>query len=384
MPERKLAEGTYIELVKSLFSTLPPTLIMAISFVAIGVAIDVEVSDTPLAILTTLGTIGAFGRILVLLVHRRAARQEGLSFALARRLERRFAISYLFFALVFGAFSARAFVVSSADTRVLIIGLLFGYAAGVTVNLSYRPWISVSAIVIAVIPTLLVTLASSNVAYRWFALLLAVFLAGAIQSMIARYRFASSGITMSRKFATLARIDALTGLPNRLALAEYFSGIAGTRARIALHCLDLDRFKPVNDLYGHPAGDMLLRAVSERLRGLLRQGDFAARLGGDEFVVIQAGVTGPDDAEQLAQRIVRSLAEPYAVGDQMISIGTSLGYCLSSGRRYELESLMEAADQALIHAKSTGGGISNGCQVRRARSLLTQGVAKARSYSHRD
>lgn len=357
MPGKRLPEGTYIELVRSLSSTLLTTVIMAVSFIGTGVLVISETSDRAVEILTGLGALGALGRIAVLLFHRQAAQADTLTLAFARQFERRFAISYLFFAIIFGAFSARAFFVTAPEVRLLVVGLLFGYAAGVAVNLAYRPWISVSAILLAVIPTIFVATASGELISFWLALLLAVFLGGAINSMIARYLFASNGITMSRQFAALARTDPLTDLPNRLALAERFKVLAQTRGQLAVHCLDLDRFKPVNDLYGHPIGDQLLCAVAGRLSQLLRRGDMAARMGGDEFVVVQADIADASEADMLARRIVRSLALPYAIGGHLINIGTSVGYSISDASTYDLERLIDLADHALLEAKSGGGGV---------------------------
>lgn len=166
---------------------------------------------------------------------------------------------------------------------------------------------------------------------------------------------------MSREYAALARIDPLSGLPNRLALADLFAKLALKRSTLAVHCLDLDRFKPVNDRYGHPVGDLLLRAVAGRLSALLRQGDFAARTGGDEFVVVQVVIADPSEADMLARRIVRSLAAPYVISDQVICIGTSIGYSLSQSGRHDLNGLIETADAALLVAKSRGGGVHASC-----------------------
>jgi diguanylate cyclase (GGDEF)-like protein len=280
-----------------------------------------------------------------------------LSLPEARTLERYFAVSYLGFAVLFGAFSARAFEVANADDRLLVIGLLFGYGAGVAAGISFRPQIAIAAIAVAVVPTMVTAALMPSPIYWVLAGLLTLFLGGGISSMLNRYRRASESITMRRMFASLARSDALTGLPNRLALAERFGKL--TRASdhtLAVHCLDLDRFKPVNDRYGHPVGDQLLHAVAERLTGLLRGGDFAARIGGDEFVVVQVAVANQSEADLLARRIVRALSQPFLIGSDWISIGTSVGFALSSEKRRDLEQLIRLADDALLSAKHSGGG----------------------------
>jgi diguanylate cyclase (GGDEF)-like protein len=353
-----LPQGTYIELIRRLFATRLTTLIMSLSFVATGLVVNFQAPDRLLTILIAAGAMAAAWRVSVLALYRRQALDEALSFARARQLERIFAAPYLLFALVFGAFSARAFAVATPDAHVLTIALLFGYAAGVAAGISYRLWISVTAIVVAVVPTIMVAVLSGNPTYWAVAGLTAVFLGGAAHSMIGRYRYAAAGINMSQLFERLARSDALTGLANRLALSENFTEIATKQTLTAVHCLDLDGFKPVNDRYGHPTGDLLLQAVAQRLSGLLRQGDFAARTGGDEFVVIQSGLSHPGEAELLAQRMMRALGEPFGLGGRSIRIGTSIGYTLSSDQGYDLERLIACADTALLEAKAAGGGIS--------------------------
>lgn len=353
-----LPQGTYIELIRSLFNTRFPTFIMGVSFVATGLMVEYQTYDRPLEILIVGGAVAAAWRLAVLIAYRRRSQDEALSFARARRLEWIFAIPYLLFALVFGAFSARAFMVASPDAHALITGLLFGYAAGVAAGISYRLWISVTAVVVAVVPTVLVALSASNPTYWALAGLLTIFLVGGVHSMIARYHYAAARISMSQLFERLARSDALTGLGNRLALSEAFAAVAAKQTMTAVHCLDLDRFKPVNDRFGHPTGDLLLKAVAQRLTGILRQGDFAARTGGDEFVVIQSGLSQPGEAELLAARLRHALGEPFSIEGRSIRTGASVGYALSSQQGHDLERLIACADTALLQAKASGGGIS--------------------------
>jgi diguanylate cyclase len=113
----------------------------------------------------------------------------------------------------------------------------------------------------------------------------------------------------------------------------------------------------VNDAFGHPVGDALLRAVSDRLSGLLRQGDVAARIGGDEFVVMQTGATHPGEAELLARRIVREIARPFSIEGQHLEIGTSIGYAVSPTHGQDLDTLLACADVALCDIKRQGGGV---------------------------
>ena len=119
-------------------------------------------------------------------------------------------------------------------------------------------------------------------------------------------------------------------------------------------CLDLDRFKSVNDTLGHPVGDALLKQVSERLLSCVRQGDVVARLGGDEFAIIQANVRDADSTEALAARIVETISKPYEIDGQRIDISTSIGMTLAPRDGTDADQLMKNADLALYRAKADG------------------------------
>jgi diguanylate cyclase (GGDEF)-like protein len=156
------------------------------------------------------------------------------------------------------------------------------------------------------------------------------------------------------ELAKLRYYDALTGLPNRRMFQERLKA-QGAGPDVALVCLDLDRFKAVNDTLGHPAGDALLCAVSQRLTGCAREGDLIVRLGGDEFAVVQTGVEQPLQATALAQRVINVLGQPFDLGGQQARIGVSVGIALGQVGA-EPNTLLKNADQALYRAKAAGRG----------------------------
>jgi len=356
----RLPDDTYIDLVRSLFLTLVPTTIMAVSFLTIGALVVFQTGSTVLASLVSLGTLAALARIAVLLRYRRQSADARLTTDRARALERRFGGAYLAFAGIFGAFCAAALVAGPGSSNAAIIGLLFGYGAGVAAGVSLRPWISVPSLLVATVPTIIVTWSTPDATHVVLGLLTALFVGGAIQSMSARYRRAAGDITMRRSFSLLARRDHLTGLPNRLSLRERydeFAQAAGGAHIIAVHCLDLDRFKPINDRFGHPVGDALLKAVADRLLGSIRECDFAARIGGDEFVIVQTEAKNADEVKALATRVVKAIAEPFCIAGHTVQIATSIGYVLSSTHGSDLSHLVASADQALCAVKARGGGI---------------------------
>lgn len=167
-------------------------------------------------------------------------------------------------------------------------------------------------------------------------------------------------VTAYVRDAELAQKDALTGLQNRASLHERLQEMLArakrTGSTVAVICLDLDRFKAVNDTLGHPVGDALLRKVSERLVSAVREGDVIARLGGDEFAILQADTIQPQAAQTLAARLVDLIGRTYLVDGHMLNIGTSVGVALSPSDASEADELMKRADLALYRAKADGRG----------------------------
>ncbi len=154
----------------------------------------------------------------------------------------------------------------------------------------------------------------------------------------------------------LAHHDPLTGLPNRMRFRQTLEAALARATlsgeEVAVHYLDLDGFKPVNDTFGHAAGDTLLEQVAERLTGLLRTGDLVARLGGDEFAILQhASALG---AEDVAQLCIQALRQPFGIADSEISISASIGIAVAPGNGIDPDGLMSAADTALYQAKAAG------------------------------
>lgn len=161
------------------------------------------------------------------------------------------------------------------------------------------------------------------------------------------------------KIAHLARHDVLTNLPNRVLFREHLEN-ALTRMQpgrgCAVLCLDLDHFKNVNDTLSHPIGDDLLKAVAARLTQILPASDFVARIGGDEFAIVQTGVERPEQASQLASRILEQVARPYDIGGRAINIGTSIGIAVAPTDGTNADQLLKNSDMALYLAKGDGRG----------------------------
>jgi len=163
---------------------------------------------------------------------------------------------------------------------------------------------------------------------------------------------------VEKQIAHMASHDPLTGLANRIRLIERLNkALADLPSRgggLAVHFIDLDRFKAVNDTFGHDGGDALLKTFAERLRAIIRPDDEVARLGGDEFVAMQTGVNGRDDAEQFAGRLTDSLRTAVQFGDREIQATVSAGFALAPVDGDSAERLLKCADLALYRAKADG------------------------------
>lgn len=181
-------------------------------------------------------------------------------------------------------------------------------------------------------------------------------------------------INAQKQIHNLAYYDLVTGLPNRAQLNEQLNHTLHLASRhelkFALLFLDLDHFKQVNDTLGHDAGDELLKQVSTRLTGVVRESDvvsssdyraeeqgsqhIVARLGGDEFVVLLGHVNRAEDAARVAERIAQTICNPFDISGQSVSITTTIGISVYPSDGHDGESLMKSADIAMYHAKESG------------------------------
>jgi diguanylate cyclase (GGDEF)-like protein len=160
--------------------------------------------------------------------------------------------------------------------------------------------------------------------------------------------------------ADLEARDALTGLFNRAGfqahIRQMLQAAAGDGGTVSLLCLDLDRFKSVNDTLGHPVGDALLVKVAERLRRAARKQDIIARMGGDEFAIIQDGAGQPNGAQSLAARLIDLLGRTYVISGHSLHIGASIGIATAPLDGNDADTLIKRADLALYRAKAEGRG----------------------------
>jgi diguanylate cyclase (GGDEF)-like protein len=355
MPQSEAhAEKVYVELVRSLYTNVLPSKIMLV-ITAVHVALTGWSGGDGL--LWAIGG-GAFvacaARVGVTTRFRGRAMTAALDRDAARRLERTFAWPYYIYSALLGLFGAYVFLRPDATAQMLTICVLVGYCAGAATGTGLRPRIAIPSMVMAIGPTIVASALQFEPLHLGMSLIACAFLIGGSQTVLAQHRLASMEIGKRLTSVSLARRDGLTALPNRLALREYFEENAmllGAGSVIAVHYLDLDGFKPVNDHFGHAAGDELLAAVAARLSGAVRNGDIVARLGGDEFGIVQFGLNRTEEAELLARRIAAAIAQPFTIAGEAIQITASVGTVVSSDGGIDLESLLRDADARLYQAK---------------------------------
>jgi len=185
----------------------------------------------------------------------------------------------------------------------------------------------------------------STLEFAWFA----------IDKMASVLEMALAWRCQAVELRRAAATDPLTGLANRAGFwSSYQRGTAATaRETVSVLCIDLDRFKPVNDSHGHAVGDALLIEVADRLRRIVRPGDLVARVGGDEFTVVLHDLDD-DQVARIADRIVGELGSPFTVAGHTVSIGASVGVAAAPVAGLDPGELLDAADKALYEAKGSG------------------------------
>ncbi len=218
---------------------------------------------------------------------------------------------------------------------------------------------------------------------RWIARRYEYYAVALVASVIAIFVTFAVAIRRQRSEAHilyLARFDSLTNLANRRQLTESLNAVfalpVGERA-YALHIIDLDRFKSVNDTYGHPFGDALLRQVADRIVALARPSDIVVRLGGDEFAILQSIRFARVEPQALAQRLCKELAEPFDVGGAKVVIGATVGVSSAAEDANSGSELLKAADLALYSAKADDKGGYRFYDTRMGRAVLERSDIEA-------
>lgn len=356
------------ELVSVLIAGRVPIVVMAltvalVAFFAISAGSSISVGILAATIIALLGI-----RFTIVTSYRKTIGQK-LSAETVLSWEKRYTRVILCYAGFLGAFNVVACIGGDRATHIVVIAEIFGFCAGQVSRGTARPKLCAAAVLLGALPTAMGILIAAtqtadlreSAAYVVVALLIALYAFSSLETVSYGYRTLVAQLESKRQMAGLARLDPLTGLPNRLVFIENLelelAKCGDDGSAIALHMIDLDGFKQINDAYGHPTGDALLCAVGEQLTRLLRTGDIAFRLGGDEFAVIQRGIVAIDEANLLGRRIVRKLADPFKIGELDIGIGASVGIAHAPDDTADINQLIDYADSALYAAKRAGRGI---------------------------
>jgi diguanylate cyclase (GGDEF)-like protein len=362
----RFPSGVHRELVAMLYTTVAPLIMVGVIAAAIGAIVAVRLGSLGIALVAVGIMAWTACRLALLLAYRKRAATYKMNGVEVRRFEALYAAGSIGSGLLLGGMNFAALRGEDAGIHMLTSALIFGYGAGLVVRISVRPMIFAASLTASVVPSIAGLLmhigepTQHGIPYGATALLYCAFALGSAESARFLYRSTVNQLVTARTLAGLARQDVLTGLANRLLLRERFDESIAAISRagdlVALHLLDLDRFKPVNDRYGHPTGDAVLKAVADRLSSLIRPGDTAGRIGGDEFAIIQTAIRDVSQAQVLADRIVEALAAPFEVGSASINIGTSIGIAFAPRDGLDLEHLSSRADAALYAAKGRARG----------------------------
>lgn len=186
--------------------------------------------------------------------------------------------------------------------------------------------------------------------------------AGHVSEFVLAFHDISDQVRITDELRKRAEHDVLTGLSNRAAMRKALDAELAdieNRSNFALIYIDLNKFKPVNDQYGHEIGDQVLKVVAKRLTNSLRKCDLVARLGGDEFAVLARSVGRSGVIEGIADQIITALDQPITIDETSIRIGSALGVVQASGSYSDADDLLRSADSAMYEAKRSGDGQSH-------------------------
>jgi len=348
------------ELVGLLYTSFPQVLAISATSAAGAIVLAVMDGDPVYAFIVLLIAITASARLVSLRLY--PSRAPHFTDQDVIRWERIYGIGAAAFGAALGLLSFRALQLADPPGAWLAFGLSMSFCVGMVSRAAVRPWVVLLTAALLLAPTLVAGLLRPEIAYKVGAVMLVLFwftLREASRHLSSAF---IERLESKHALAQQANQDFLTGLPNR---AAFLSALRGAKGRVAIVAIDLDGFKPVNDQYGHLAGDDLLRQVAERLRQCISDRGIAARFGGDEFMLLQyihPGQTGRDEAATLARNAVVALSLPFRVVGIPVRIGASAGIIVAE--HVQLASAAGAAeifqqvDLALYASKRAGGGCS--------------------------
>lgn len=277
-----------------------------------------------------------------------------MTIPVARRWQFRFAGLAIAFCAALAAANLRYFIIRDQTGEYLSTLAIFGIFAVLSGRQGFLPWIGrfcgwimFGAMALAF---LISGIANAPLMSAFVLMVAYTFL----QAERQKFATVMEQLRGRRHLSTLAETDMLTGLPNRRKFHEALVNACARADEFTVLMIDLDRFKPVNDSYGHAAGDRLLQLVADRLQRLCRAEDLVARIGGDEFAILRIGGHGAALAAAAAAKIMEALELPFNVGGKTIRVGASVGASTSAADGRNPETLLARADADMYNVKSAG------------------------------
>jgi diguanylate cyclase (GGDEF)-like protein len=373
---RHESDRAFVVLVDLLYTSLNTVCAIALSSGAVGALMALRTGDPWLWAFAAAATAIGLGRCVKIFAYDRRVRPYPRDAALLAKWERWYEAGSYVFSATLGLMVARAVSFDDAFGHMLGLGLVLCYTSGLAARTSVRPRITVVTGALLLAPFVVASLARLDAYYAAAAALVCVYYLSYVE--FARFVYRTLRTSLDNRFAMerLTRTDPLTGLANRLALDERLSASGGEAAPASVLCIDLDRFKAVNDTMGHAAGDALLRQVAERVGALAGPRDLLARIGGDEFVLVRGE---PGDPRPVGEAVVAALAEPFVLPGGRAEIGASVGVAARSDPDIDPRALLAQADAALYAAKAAGRNRVAGWPLDTARVAGARGGTRLRT-----
>jgi diguanylate cyclase (GGDEF)-like protein len=349
----------HLELVDALYSA--PKSIVGATLAALTVtAITLKLSGDLTYAWIFCGFLAVGIARTALMMHFRRSHHGREDRAATARWERRALLGAWAFACLVGLTGAYSVTVhSGGNIELLINSCVMGYIAGISSRNGSRPIISIGQVSLTAFPFAIALFARGDLVHAVLGSFIVVLFLSIIVICRAVFDNIVSRHNAFRKVELIARRDNLTNLWNRSGLIELLeqrlAAAAKTGEIVAFILIDLDRFKDVNDTFGHQFGDVVLKEVGERLKSVARAGDEVARIGGDEFVLMVA-CADEDEARAITERVFALLATPLQIGVSQQFCGASIGYAIAPRDGSTLEELFRNADLALYEAKQAGRG----------------------------
>lgn len=366
--DQAIADAVRETLVESLYASPRSLIIGALTSSAITATVSIVSGDRAMVICAIAIAIVACIRIAdAVRLELRVPKRVTPNKAPGRRREIVYRVGALCYSALLGTFGLLTLLnTSDGVLQLLAVTTTIGYAAGIAGRNAGRPWIALAQLCCASLPLAVGLIVSFDVLKIVLAVVIVLFVVAMMDITLQTYSVILKATLASREKAALAehhaaiaRRDDLTGVANRTAFRERFEArlraLDGGSQWLAIHWIDLDRFKEINDSFGHLAGNALLVCIAGRLDEAFGSAGIVARLGGDEFAVV-CEIEHRDAANSIGHRIIELVERPVDHEGRLLRVGASLGIAIAPADGADADTLLKNADLALYRAKDTGRG----------------------------